>query len=395
MKTTEVKFNSSIKSKKVSAFVYQLLANQLPADIYFHNFDHTRIMKKEALILAKEEKLSNEQKELLCLATLFQHTGYTQKYKGHLAVSQSIASSFLEKHNYPTEKIQEVNQLIAVMQSEQMPKSLTEKIACDAYYAYWGLKKYRLRSARLRKELTSKLEGYTPSDQAWNERCEKELQEHYYYTQAAIERYGDRQKINLQKTKKRKKELEKIAKKEKYANSLAGNKAAITMFKTSLRNHIDLTAIADQKSNIMLSVSALLLTIGVPLFATHLTAHYLMLIPTTVFTLTCLGTMFFATLSTRPIKMDGKTNLEQLNTGETNLFFFGNFYNIKVNHYRDAMKKVIANASYLDDSMINDLYYLGNSLGAKFNYLRKCYNTFIIGTVIFIITFAICYFAIQ
>ncbi|MEM1123118.1 MAG: Pycsar system effector family protein, partial [Bacteroidota bacterium] len=194
---------------------------------------------------------------------------------------------------------------------------------------------------------------------------------------------------NLAKAKARVVKEQKAEEKRLEEFSITKNKAALTMFKTALRNHIDLTAIADQKSNIMLSVNALLLTIGLPIFASYLSEKVYLLLPAIIFMATCVVTMVFATLSTRPIKMDGETNLGKIQTGKTNLFFFGNFYKIEQATYHDAIKKVISNKETLDTSIINDLYFLGHSLGDKFRYLRTCYTVFIIGICLSIIAFFI------
>lgn len=232
------------------------------------------------------------------------------------------------------------------------------------------------------------LKDFYPIDLQWEEKSLRFLQkEHSFYTKAATSAYYNRKLRNIDKTKKRLQKKRRIEEKRLGEFSVAKNKAALTMFKIALRNHIDLTAIADQKSNIMLSVNALLLTIGMPVFASYLSEKLYLLAPSIVFMLTCIITMVFATLSTRPIKMDGKTNLNKVPSGKTNLFFFGNFYNIGLNNYQEAIKKVIANKEQLDTSIINDLYFLGHSLGDKFRYLRICYNVFIVGIASSLIAF--------
>lgn len=95
------------------------------------------------------------------------------------------------------------------------------------------------------------------------------------------------------------------------------------------------------------------------------------------------------------MKMDGKTNLSKIHANKTNLFFFGNFYKIPLESYHEAIKKVITNRESLDTSIINDLYFLGHSLGDKFRYLRICYNVFIVGIFSCVIAFLISYFLMQ
>lgn len=385
-----VAINKSLKIKEVEAYVIQLLNDKLSPNIYFHNVAHTLRVKKAAIKLAKLEKVSKEDSTLLAIAALFHATGFITTYEDHEVESQLIAAVFLREHNYPEEKITKVKQLIKITNPKIAPATLLEKIICDATTIHVGQKKYRTCSAELRKEWELNKKDFHPTDLQWEEYNLSFLQQkHTFYTKAAKENYQARKSKNIDKTKIRMQEARKIEEKQLDEFSVAKNKAALTMFKTSLRNHIDLTAIADNKSNIMLSVNALLLTIGMPIFASYLSDKLYLLAPSIIFMLTCITTMVFATLSTRPIKMDGKTNLAKIPSGKTNLFFFGNFYNIGLNTYQEEIKKVISNKEQLDTSIINDLYYLGHSLGDKFRYLRICYNVFIVGIGLSLVAFLI------
>ena len=97
------------------------------------------------------------------------------------------------------------------------------------------------------------------------------------------------------------------------------------MFKTALRNHMDLSNLADNKANIMLSVNALIVTIAIPMGAGYVNDDSHLMIPVIILLLTCLSSMIFATLATRPIPMTGHTSQEAIQEGRANLFFFGNF----------------------------------------------------------------------
>jgi hypothetical protein len=101
--------------------------------------------------------------------------------------------------------------------------------------------------------------------------------------------------------------------------------------------------------------------------------------------------MIFATHATRPIKMTGYTGPEQIDAGRSNLFFFGNFYAMSFEEYSEGMQKVISDEDKLESAIRRDLYYLGRSLGNKYRKLRVCYNIFMVGMIITIITMIITY----
>ena len=385
---TPIKVN--LKISAVEAYVVQLLNEKLPAGLYFHNIAHTLRVKKVAIELAKAEKIKKKDREILMLAALFHDTGYINTYEGHEGESQIIAAAYLRDKGYPEENITKVKQLIGITNPKIVPASLLEKIICDADTAHVGQKKYGIRMNNLRQEWELNKKDYYPTDLQWAEENLSFLQDnHTFYTKTAKVAYQIRKSKNINKTKKNLQTARKAEEKRLNEFSVVNNKAALTMFKVSLRNHIDLTAIADNKSNIMLSVNALLLTIGMPIFASYLSDKLYLLAPSIIFMFTCITTMVFATLSTRPIKIDGQTNLAKISTRKTNLFFFGNFYNLGLKTYQEEVKKVIANEDQLGTSIINDLYFLGLSLGNKFRYLRICYNVFIVGIGLSLISFLI------
>ena len=99
--------------------------------------------------------------------------------------------------------------------------------------------------------------------------------------------------------------------------------------------------------------------------------------------------MAYATLSTRPVKMNGLTDLNQINKKKTNLFFFGNFFEMKFDEYEKGITEVIGDEELLENSIARDLFFLGKSLGAKFSYLIICYNAFLIGMILTVTLFII------
>jgi hypothetical protein len=159
------------------------------------------------------------------------------------------------------------------------------------------------------------------------------------------------------------------------------NRSAQMMFKTALRNHIDLTNIADNKANIMLSINALIITITIPLAANIGTLTLNLSIPIGFLMLTSIISIIFAALVTRPIKMAGYTNISAVSEGKSNLFFFGNFYKMDITEYEEGMASVLKSEKLLNSSIFRDLYFLGRALGTKYRRLRICYMVFIIGMV--------------
>ncbi len=368
--------------------VKQLLTDQLSEGMTYHNWEHTQQVLNEVRLLGRKSQVSSKDLEKLELAALFHDTGFTRTYNNHEVESCIIAEEYLKETDYEEASIKQLCELIMSTRKDKVPEHPLAKILHDADTAHLGRKKYNKRIRNLRKEelLVLKKEY---SDKEWLEYNNNFFQQHNYLTDVAKKEYGKRKKKNFKKIEKN---ITKIEQKKEAKTSISDNKAARMIFKTALRNHIDLTSIADQKANIMLSICAVILTLGMPLFATYMMDRQMLLVPASIFLITCALTMIFATMATRPIKTDGETDLSRLFSGRSNLFFFGNYYNIKLKDYQDAVKKVMENKNTLDNNIINDLYFLGLSLGRKFRILRVCYTIFMVGITLTIISFFLAYF---
>ena len=162
-----------------------------------------------------------------------------------------------------------------------------------------------------------------------------------------------------------------------------------TMLRTTSRNHMALSEMADNKANIMLSINAIIISITLSVLVPNFEANDALMLPTGLLLLVCICTMVFATLSTRPKVTSGKFSKEDIQNRTANLLFFGNFYNMKLEDYEEGMQELMNDSDFLYGSMTRDLYYLGQVLGRKYKYLRICYNIFMYGLIATVISFAV------
>jgi hypothetical protein len=140
----------------------------------------------------------------------------------------------------------------------------------------------------------------------------------------------------------------------------------------------------------MLSINAIIITIAMPLLIRYMGDNGYLIIPMVILMLTCVFSIIFAALATRPMKSDGETDVDKvMDKPSTNLFFFGNFYNISLLDYQRGLKKVIRSSEVLERSAINDLYFLGKALGDKFNLLRICYMIFMVGIALSVLAYGL------
>lgn len=365
-------------------YVKKTLKKGLTASHRYHSLEHTLGVRDAAQTIGRNYRLTDEELEILEIAALFHDTGFTKIYNGHEDVSKEIATSFLEAEQYPAEKIAQVQGLIEVTKLGVEPKTLIEKVLKDADFNNYDAS-YEEKSEALRHEW--EVFGNTKmNDENWRENNIKFWESHIFYTGEGQALFGEPKRKMLKKLRKKAEAKPEV---DDLDFAIGNSKSAQMMFKTTLRNQIDLTNIADNKANIMLSINSLLITFGMPLLVSNLDSHPMLIYPGAVLLLTCVLSIIYATTATRPVKMSGETDIGKLETGTSNLFFFGNFYKMSRADYRTGLQKVVKNEGILTNSIVNDLYFLGRTLGNKYHRLRITYFIFMIGMVMTVITFAL------
>lgn len=157
-------------------------------------------------------------------------------------------------------------------------------------------------------------------------------------------------------------------------------KDVLNIMRTTMRNGIELTHIADNKANVLLSLNALMLTFLVPFFIPYADAirHYYLVLPLSILIVTCFVTIYISVLVLKPGKFF--ENLENIENGGTGSpFFFGNFYKMTKGEYRNYVQKEMAEGASIKDHLTDDLHYIGSRLGRKMELIRVAFNIFMIG----------------
>jgi hypothetical protein len=165
------------------------------------------------------------------------------------------------------------------------------------------------------------------------------------------------------------------------------------MYRTTYRTHTNLSAMADSKANIMLSVNAVVISILVsnlfPRLQESDKVDINLLIPVILLTCTCLGSMVFATLATRPKITEGKVTRDAIKQRKANLLFFGNFHSMPLEDFQWGVNEMLSDPEFLYSSMSRDLYFLGIVLAKKYQYLSICYNIFMYGLITSVLAFGV------
>ncbi|HEX6834881.1 MAG TPA: Pycsar system effector family protein [Rudaea sp.] len=149
------------------------------------------------------------------------------------------------------------------------------------------------------------------------------------------------------------------------------------ILRTTQQHHVTLSAMADTKANIIITVSSIVLTLSLGrIDQPELRTSVITLI---VFTLLALLLAILAILPKyRPLKLT-TTELP----AKFNLLFFGHFAELPRERYLAEMARTMQPDGSIYTAMANDIYSLGSYLAHhKYPYLRASYLCFITGFVL-------------
>lgn len=195
---------------------------------------------------------------------------------------------------------------------------------------------------------------------------------------------------DVEKAEKEKKKKKKKKKSEGSSSQLGTSRGIETMFRTSYRVQLDLTALADNKANIMISINGIILSIMLASLLPNLaTLEVWVVLPATVLLLSSTLAIIYAVLAARPRVKSKLITLDDVRNKGANILFFGNFANMPEDEYIDGMVDLLKQTDLLYYNMIRDLFGLGKVLIRKFQLLRVAYNIFMGGLVASILLFIV------
>ncbi len=179
----------------------------------------------------------------------------------------------------------------------------------------------------------------------------------------------------------------KKKKKKKKTSGITTSRGVETMFRSSYRVQMDLTALADSKANIMITINGLILSIILASISPKIDSNPFLVVPTTIVLLTCVISIVYAVLAAVPRVTSSNVTRKQVLSNQANLLFFGNFAGLRRSEFVDIMKEVLKEPDRVYHNMMNDLYGIGIVLKRKFHLLRISYVTFMIGIIVSVAAF--------
>lgn len=379
----------------------------------FHTIRHTEQVVMAVQEISIQENLPPETQSEIVLAAWFHDIGYTEKYVDHESASKRLTEEFLRLHGAETALIERVLALIEATRLGIEPETLEACIIKDADLYNLATDEALEYTAQLRTEW-KRFCSKTYDDVTWFALNLDFYKNHKFYTSygkeklaqkkaanikvltdklASVEQASNPQKLSKKQLRKQivkqDKKLKKLGDKLIKAKKQKPDRGIETMFRATYRVHMELSSIADNKANILLSINSIIISILFTSIVRQLDLYPVMLWPAITLTLVCMTTIVFSILATRPKINSGVFTREDIINRETNLLFFGNFFKMPLDDYMWGIREMMYDSDYLYGSMMKDIYFLGVVLAKRFKMLRIAYTIFMYGMAVSVILFAV------
>ncbi len=385
-----------------------MLSNDPDKKCSYHNWTHVERVIESATLLTSGLDFDEDHEEDILIAAIWHDADFAKGQEGHEVRSAELAKKSLANENLSIERIERVARLVQATIMMRDPESLDEEIMRDADLGHLAADDYMVFYRGLYNEIPF-YTGKELSEEQWREDCISFMTNMKYCSERGRFLFDEGKEINLNKLKNmeqkhdtgtvmtektpeellRLKEEKKRLKAERKKNEPKYNaeKGIETMFRLSLKNHITLSRIADDKANTLISVNAIILSIVLSALFPKLDSNPWLLYAGLSLILVSIATIIMATLSTIPKTTHGNVSKEDVKKKRGNLLFFGNFHKMSLADYEWGIGELMKDGEYLYSSLTRDLYFLGKVLNRKYSLLRYAYFVFVIGLVVSIFLF--------
>ncbi|MEL4308787.1 Pycsar system effector family protein [Joostella sp. CR20] len=376
--------------QQAELFVTDLFEKKLSPKNKYHNLMHTQNVVSAVTKIATYENCQPHDIFLLQLAAWFHDTGYTKTDVGHEAESIIITADYLNQIDISAADKTTVEKLILATKPSVPSTSKLEQIIKDADCSHVASEEFFEVSEQLRLELIYKKEEDI-TELEWLYQNKEFLDKHAFYTESAKLKLQPQKEINAYNLQQRINKIEE--KRANKAESKKTGRGVETLFRVQLKNHIELSSIADTKANILLSVNAIIISVVLSSLVPKLDneSNLFLVYPTLILLTFSVISIVLSVISTRPNVSNVTVTKDMIVNNSTNILFFGNFYKMSLKDFEWGIDYLINNEDTLYNSLTKDLYFLGLVLERKYRLLRITYTVFMIGIVISAIAFVLSY----
>lgn len=148
------------------------------------------------------------------------------------------------------------------------------------------------------------------------------------------------------------------------------------MLRTTRTHHVELSSMADMKANMLLTMSAIVITLATPqVFKSEFQWPFIVLIVSSLITIALAA---YAVMPRIPLSQKGPA--PDIRSPRFNLLFFGDFTRLNYSEFETAMEEMLNDHNRVYEAQAREIYLLGTFLARKkYRFLRLAYLSFIAG----------------
>ncbi|MBI5916105.1 MAG: hypothetical protein HY842_12080, partial [Bacteroidetes bacterium] len=370
-------------------FVLNLFNQKNDSRLIFRTYRQTMEIARTVNSLAEANGFAEAEWETAALAAWFSNAGYLFDYQNPEPKSMELAERFFAAHQFSPEKKTAIIGTLRSLFADQPQRTTEAQLLSDAVNSVHFGSQFFENSPLMRLEQELLLNRHFAKEEWEQFQMQQLLNVRFYTSQAKISCEpivaGHLVALKERLDKRRLKDMPDHHPDKKFQSLKRRlSPGAQTFFRTNYRTHINLSAIADNKANMMISVNAILISvmISVVSFRNLAETNPAVLMPVVIFLVTGLTSLIFAVLAARPKVTSVINDATPIDEAKRNLVFFGNFTSLKLERYEELMDEMFQDSDLLYGNMTRDLYHLGKVLDRKYRFLSISYNIFMVGFVV-------------
>jgi HD superfamily phosphodiesterase len=170
--------------RKLKNLVLQKYSSEVSDHLSYHGTHHIIEVLNSCNQYIKRYKLDLHERLLLRTAAIFHDIGILWSYDGHEEMGTTYLKKILPNWNYSQSDIDIICQMISSTKIPQQPKTLLDKILCDADLDYLGTNKFYEIGQTLYQELLAL--GIVKNERDWDQIQISFLDKHQYHTDFAL-----------------------------------------------------------------------------------------------------------------------------------------------------------------------------------------------------------------
>ena len=181
---------------EIETHVIHKLKEGLSPALTYHNVAHTLDVLTQAVSIAKEEGIRDENDFLLLkISSLYHDVGFLDTYDRHEERSCEIAMGELAGFGFAAGEIDKICGMIRATKVPQEPKTQLEEIICDADLDYLGRSDFFSIAEGLFNEFRD--QKIIPGDKHWNLLQIRFFENHKYFTSTAKRKRQGQKHVHL------------------------------------------------------------------------------------------------------------------------------------------------------------------------------------------------------